>query len=135
MRALIREENRDRGVTFFLSSHLLHDIELLCDRIGVLHKGRLVAEGRIGDLLSQAISGFRVRCASGPAAFERLRQAIPDARPTIDSEGTITVQGDGEVLPRLHRALLDAGQPAVEVRPIRESLERYFLDLTEGVMG
>jgi ABC-type multidrug transport system ATPase subunit len=135
MRALIREENRDRGVTFFLSSHLLHDIELLCDRIGVLHRGRLVAEGRIGDLLSQAVSGFRVRVASGPAAFERLRAEVPDARPTIDAEGTITVHGDGAVLARLHRALLDAGQPAIELHPIRESLERYFLDLTEGVMG
>jgi ABC-2 type transport system ATP-binding protein len=135
MRDLIREENRERGVTFFLSSHLLHDVEALCDRIGVLHRGRLVAEGRIGDLLSRAISGFRVRVERPDVAFAALRTALADAQVSVDAEGTITAQGDGAILPRLHRALLDAGQPAVEVEPIRESLERYFLDLTEGVMG
>ena len=46
MRELIREENRERGVTFLLSSHLLDDIQRLCDRIGILHRGPLVAEGR-----------------------------------------------------------------------------------------
>jgi ABC-2 type transport system ATP-binding protein len=135
MRDLIREENRERGVTFFLSSHLLHDVEALCDRIGVLHRGRLVAEGRIADLLSRTISGFRVRCERPDLAYPRLLEALPEGSVTLDEEGTITASGDGEILSRLHRTLLEAGQPAVEVSPIRESLERYFLDLTEGVMG
>jgi ABC-2 type transport system ATP-binding protein len=135
MRDLIREENRERGVTFFLSSHLLHDVELLCDRIGVLHRGRLVAEGRIEDLLSRAVSGYRLRVGDAGKALARLRADVPATRPEADAEGTITVHGDASVLAPVHAALLAAGEPAQEVTPLRESLERYFLDLTEGVMG
>ena len=45
------------------------------------------------------------------------------------------VDGDEDLLPQLHRVLLGAGTPAMSVTPIRESLEKYFLDKTEGVMG
>jgi ABC-type multidrug transport system ATPase subunit len=135
MREFIREENQERGVTFLLSSHLLDDVQRLCDRIGILHRGKLVAEGRIGDLLSSAVSGYRVRCDKPAAALSQLVAALPDAKPRLDAEGTLHVDGDGAVLERMHRALLSAGSPASEVVPVRASLERYFLDLTEGVMG
>ena len=59
----------------------------------------------------------------------------PDSKPRLDSEGALHAAGDATILPRLHRALLDAGQPALELSPVRASLERYFLDLTDGVMG
>jgi ABC-2 type transport system ATP-binding protein len=135
MRALIREENRERGTTFLVSSHQLDDVERLCDRIGVLHRGRLVAGGRIVDLLSQAISGFRVRCDRPEAAMESIRRALPESAPAREPDGHVHVRGDASILSRLHRALLDAEAPAVEVLPVRASLERYFLDLTEGEMG
>jgi hypothetical protein len=64
-----------------------------------------------------------------------VAQALGDARVRLDAEGTIHVDGDASVLEPLHRALLAAGLPAGEVVPVRASLERYFLDLTEGVMG
>ena len=135
MREFIREENRERGVTFFLSSHLLDDIQRLCDRIGILHKGRLVAEGLIGDLLSSAVTGFRLRCATPSKGAEAASRALAPANVTLDSEGMIHVKGDATALPALHRALLDANEPAIELYPVRASLEAYFLDLTEGVMG
>jgi ABC-2 type transport system ATP-binding protein len=135
MRALILEENRERGVTFFLSSHLLHDVELLCDRIGILHRGTLVAEGRIDELLAASVSGFALRCEDLERGAAALTQALPEAKVVRNGDGTLFAGGDASILPRLHRALLDAGQPAVEIRPVRESLERYFLDLTEGEMG
>ncbi len=135
MRELIREENRERGVTFFLSSHLLDDIQRLCDRIGVLHRGKLVAEGRLEDLLSSAVTGFRLRCARPAEALDVVMAALPDARARLDGDGTIHVAGDASILPRLHRALLDAEHPVIEMVPVRASLEAYFLDLTEGVMG
>ena len=135
MREFIREENRERGVTFLLSSHLLDDIQRLCDRIGILHRGKLVAEGRIDDLLSSAVTGYQVVCARGAVAVEALAKALPEVGARLDAEGTIHVAGDAAILSRLHRALLDAGEPALELSPVRASLERYFLDLTDGVMG
>ena len=135
MREFIREESRTRGVTFFLSSHLLDDIQRLCDRIGILHKGRLVAEGLIGDLLSGAVTGYRVRCATLSKGAEAVARALGAAAVRADGDGTIHVKGDATILPALHRALLDVNEPATELYPVRASLEAYFLDLTEGVMG
>ena len=125
----------DRGVTFFLSSHLLDDIQRLCDRIGILHRGKLVAEGLIGDLLSSAVTGYRVRTATPAKGAEAASRALGPASVAVDSDGVIRVKGDETILPTLHRALLDANQPAIELFPVRASLEAYFLDLTEGVMG
>jgi ABC-type multidrug transport system ATPase subunit len=135
MRELLREECRDRGVTFFLSSHLLDDVQRLCDRIGILHRGRLVAEGLLGDLLSGAVTGYRLRTAIPSKGAEALARALPAAGVKTDGDGTIHVRGDATILPLLHRALLDANEPATELYPVRSSLEAYFLDLTEGVMG
>lgn len=52
VREVIRQRAHDEGVTFFLSSHLLHDVETLCDEVGILHRGRIVAGGRMETLLA-----------------------------------------------------------------------------------
>ena len=137
MREFIREENRERGVTFFLSSHLLDDIQRLCDRIGILHKGLLVAEGRIGDLLSSAVTGFRLRVERTEVAVAALaRRAARRRSARSDGEGTIHVQGDATILAAAPpRAARRGRRRPIELFPVRASLEAYFLDLTEGVMG
>jgi ABC-2 type transport system ATP-binding protein len=135
MRGLIRRERDERGVTFFLSSHLLHDVELLCDEVGIIHRGEMVAEGSLASLLSRAISGFQIETTDNGVALEALRRALPAAAPHRDADGVLFVDGDETVLPALHAALLAAGRPAVALTPIRGDLERYFLQKTEGVMG
>jgi len=135
MRRLIREERDERGVTFLISSHLLHDVELLCDEVGIIHRGRMVAEGRLGALLSQAITGFRVDTADNARAREALTARLPAGTVRRDEDGVLHVNGDESRLDALHGALLEAGLPALSVLPVRESLERYFLEKTEGVIG
>nr|MDJ0522810.1 ABC transporter ATP-binding protein [Planctomycetota bacterium] len=134
VRELILAERRENGVTFFLSSHLLHDVETLCDEVGIIHRGKMVAEGRIDTLLGGSISGYGVKTADNAAALRALKDALPKAKPRIvDDE--IHVDGDDALLPALGRALLQAGLPAIALRPLRETLERYFIEMTEGVMG
>jgi len=135
MRRLIREERDERGVTFLISSHLLHDVELLCDEVGIIHRGRMVAEGRLGELLSQAISGFRIDTVANAKALAALEERLPEARPRLDEDGVLHVDGDESRLEAIHGALLAGGAPALSVEPVRESLERYFLEKTEGVIG
>jgi ABC-2 type transport system ATP-binding protein len=135
MRNLIRRERDERGVTFFLSSHLLHDVELLCDEVGIIHRGKMVAEGPLSSLLSSAISGFRLETSDNAKAFESLRTNLPGAQPGRDTDGVLHVAGDENLLPALHRVLLAAGTPALAVTPVRGTLERYFLEKTEGVIG
>jgi hypothetical protein len=67
-------------------------------------------------------------------ALRTLQEALPKAKPRrVDDE--IHVDGDDALLPALGRALLQAGLPATSLRPLRETLERYFIEKTEGVMG
>jgi ABC-2 type transport system ATP-binding protein len=63
----ILAEERSRGATIFVNSHLLAETERLCDRIGILSHGRLVREGRLEDLLRSG-TGWEVRFAPGAAA-------------------------------------------------------------------
>jgi ABC-2 type transport system ATP-binding protein len=135
MRTLIRRERQERGVTFFLSSHLLHDVELLCDEVGIIHRGEMVAEGPIGALVTRAISGFQVETRDNAAALEALQTSLRYANPRRDDDGVLIVDGDEDVLPDLHGALLRAHVPAVSVTPRRGDLERFFIEKTEGVMG
>lgn len=134
VRELILTERREHGVTFFLSSHLLHDVETLCDEVGIIHRGRMVAAGRIEALLGGSVSGYSVKTADNEAALRVLHEALPQAKPRlVDDE--IHVDGDDALLPALSRSLLQAGLPATSLRPLRETLERYFIEKTDGVMG
>jgi ABC-2 type transport system ATP-binding protein len=135
MRDLVRREREQNGVTFFLSSHLLNDVQALCDEVGIVHRGRMVAEGRIGDLLSSAVSGFRLETAANERAVAALRASLPALAARLDERGAFVVDGGEAVLPDLHRVLLAARLPPIALTPIRESLEKYFLEKTEGVMG
>jgi ABC-type multidrug transport system ATPase subunit len=135
VRELMFAERKERGVTFFLSSHLLHDVETLCDQVGIIHRGAVVAEGRIEDLLAGSVSGFRVKTADDERALEALQRALPAAKPRRTDTNELLVDGDDAVLPALHRTLLEVGVPAQSVVAVRETLERYFIEMTEGVMG
>jgi ABC-2 type transport system ATP-binding protein len=135
MRTLIRRERDERHVTFFLSSHLLHDVELLCDDVGIVHRGEMVAEGPMERLVTRAVSGFRVETHDNERALAALLAKAPATSPRRDADGVLVVDGDESVLPALHGALLAAGLPAITVLPVRGDLERFFIEKTEGVIG
>ncbi len=111
---------RDRGKTIFLSSHLLSEIELVCDRVAVVNRGRLVRVGKLAELLAVAdqveivASGVEGRLfadatAQGPIA--RIRVGKKDQRATMEE----IWRANGEI---------------VSVNPIRRTLEQLFLELT-----
>lgn len=76
VREIIHEEN-DRGAAVFFSSHVLGQVELVCDRVGILHEGRLVAEGTLADLRSET--------GLGPdATVEDVFVSVTDGSVTID---------------------------------------------------
>ena len=111
---------RDRGKTIFLSSHLLSEIELVCDRVAVVNRGRLVRVGRLADLLEVAdrveivasgVTRHLFADATEQGSMVRVRVAKKDQRATIQQIWT-------------------AGGEVVSVNPIRRSLEELFLELT-----
>src|SRR5262245_57944311 len=123
MRGLLREF-ADRGGTVLLSSHLLHEVEALADRLVIIDLGRVVAQGTRAELL--AGRGTLVRAADGPALGAALRAAILVVYPSDD--GAFYVDAEpGEV----GRAALDGRVALTQLGPSDGSgLEQLFFDLT-----
>jgi ABC-2 type transport system ATP-binding protein len=129
MRELLRSLGR-RGHTVLLSSHVLGEVEQVCDRIAVINGGRLVADGTPDELRSRLGSGLLVVVADPvDKAVACLRDH--DAVTRVDTvDGTIRVTVDPALAADLNRRLVEAGVAVRELRPVRHSLEDAFLDLT-----
>jgi ABC-2 type transport system ATP-binding protein len=115
----------DRGAAVFLNSHLLSEVEQVCDRVAILDHGRVVASGDLDDVLGQAETQVRVDgiSASDLPAFERFGAA------TIEN-GRLTIRPmDADRVPDLIATLVAMGAKVFEVHSGRSSLERRFLDL------
>ena len=122
MRDLLRGY-ADQGGTVLLSSHLLHEVEVVADEIVMIGNGRIVAQGSKAELLQAA--GTVVRATDMPA----LRLALDTAglETTAPGDGTLRTEADAA---RVGRAALDAGVPLTELRTAEGGLEEKFLELT-----
>ncbi|WP_225851090.1 ABC transporter ATP-binding protein [Streptomyces sp. HPF1205] len=116
----------DGGTTVFLSSHQLGEVELVCDRVAVLRAGRLVEEGRVGDL-----SRAMVRVVVAPGDQERACRLLA-ARFALRTEGPDSVLVDCRDGRAVNEALGSGGVWPHEVRVERAGLEDLFLGLTGG---
>ncbi len=131
MRALVRQLGQgERSV--LLSSHLLGEVEQICDRVGVIQKGRLVVEGTVAELRGQA--GLFVR--AHPVARAREILAAVDGVGAIDEvAGVLRLTADPGLAPEVNRRLVEAGVAVSELRPAERSLEEVFLQLTHDGTG
>jgi len=118
----------DGGTTVFVSSHLLAEVEAVCDRVGVLSRGRLVAEGAPSVLRGAA---ERVRLdVDDVAKARRVLSAIAAVELSPESELPLRVRLLDEVTAaQVNAALVSAGVAVGALVPERESLEDVFLEL------
>ena len=130
VRELIQELARERGVTIFLSSHLLYEVELIATRMAIIHQGRLRVEGSVQDLLKQGQSSVLVKTDRPEEALRFLKTNEAYRSAAIHSDG-INVELDLERIPELNRQLVNAGFNVNGLIPQR-TLETYFLNLIEG---
>src|SRR6266513_1557155 len=118
---------RDRGCTVFFSSHVLSDAEALCNRVAILAKGRLVATGRLTDMLAFRASGWELVVAGvSEAALARIESRV--RRAVRIGEGRYTIDLPLEPAPEhLLAELTAAGAHLVSLNPIRQTLEDFFV--------
>ena len=131
MRRLIREIGRE-GRTVLLSSHLLNEVELTCDRVGVIANGKLVAEGTVDEL--RARSGGRtllVRAAPLDRAQQLLESFLKPDQVQV-AEGALVLSVDPSEAASINRRLVADGIDVSELRVSEQSLENVFLQLTEN---
>jgi ABC-2 type transport system ATP-binding protein len=123
MRDLILELKR-RGKTVFFSTHILPDVETLCDRVGVIVGGKLRDVGRLGELLSARVQAVELTAV----APEGAREALARGRLLAREGDTFTVAFDDErAADAAVRALLASGGRIVALTPHRETLEDFFM--------
>jgi ABC-2 type transport system ATP-binding protein len=127
MRTLIRGLGRG-GRTVLLSSHLMTEVEQICDRVGIIRKGRLVAEGTVEDL--RAEDALRIRVEPQDEA-RRLIAAMHGVGEVTVHDGHLRIATDPARSAAINRELVSAGLNVSEVCVERASLEDVFLELTQ----
>jgi ABC-2 type transport system ATP-binding protein len=127
-RKLIRRLRDELKLTVLLSSHLLTEIEQLCNRVGIIHEGRLLYEGG-PEALTAATSLYKVRVDNLAGAFELLNKE-PGLSVSQNGAAYLRVDGDAEALARANALLVGNGIKVYELSPAQQSLEEAFLRLT-----
>ena len=127
MRHLILRLNRERGMTVVLSSHLLGEVQQLCDQIAVLNQGRMIFHGKWTDLTGDAM---RYRLELDP--WEKAAALIA-THPgvTLSPDKLLTAPRDYDIAD-LITALVQAGIKVRAVEPLKQSLEELYLNLVGG---
>jgi len=129
-RALIRGLAVDQGKTVFLSSHLLHEVQQVCDRVAIISKGEIVRESTIADLLRQD-DGLRVEATPPDAA-----EAALATRWAVERDGGgLVVRATRAEAPEVVRRLVGAGVEVFRLVPEQRNLEEVFLAITQSETG
>jgi ABC-2 type transport system ATP-binding protein len=116
------------GHTIFLSSHLLHEVEQVCDEVAIVNHGKLVAQGRVADLLKQDAA---LLVEAEPLACVQETALRFGATYQASGPRSATVALAPERTPEFVSALVNAGAKVYKVTPWQTSLEHIFLELTD----
>ncbi len=122
------QRRRDAGLSVLLSSHLLHQVEQVCDRLGIFLAGRLVACGTVDELTGGGPGGWTIDVAAGgpPDRVGSVLAAVPGVRGVERRGGRWSVEATGDVRPAIARALVDAGIDLHEISHRRVDLDDVY---------
>jgi len=130
---LVRRLNRE-GTTVLLTTHYIEEAEALCDRIAILHHGRIIANDATSALVNRLTRESLNVSFDAPLpgdAAARLQAFAPQVAPDARSL-TLTYDRSQTTYEHLLQGLLDAGPPITAIRPVENRLEQVFLQLTRG---
>jgi ABC-2 type transport system ATP-binding protein len=133
MRVLI-QRLAGQGITIVLSSHLLAEVEEVCNRVAIVQKGRIAYEGEIADLKRAAGMTYRLATTNHERALAVCR-AQPGVADVRDRDGQISFVADERAVAELSQALVEAGALITALAPQGATLEELFFSLTENGAG
>ena len=131
-RTMIRAFVEDEGRTVFLSSHLLDEVERVCDHVAIVDHGRVIAQGSIGELTARST---RPEVIIGTDDLSHARTVLESnlhVRDVREYDGALrlTLHGDLDAVSELNASLVHAGIGVQRLEPVRRTLEQQFLDMT-----
>ncbi len=122
-------ELKSKGKTIIFSTHILSDVEALCDRIGVIVNGKIVKIGSIGGLFEGIETGYEAYIGDSDNGF--LRRAMGDLGVDIQKRGDfLSLRFKENIKEKVLKVVIDAGLDLVSFHPIQRSLEDLFLEET-----
>ena len=133
MRALVRRL-ADEGITVLLSSHLLTEVEELCNRVAIIRKGRILYEGSLVDLLATASEQYRLRAVE-PERARLVCLAQPGLEEVELVGNELVFRANEDAVAALSIALGQARIGFTSLAAHSTSLEELFLGMTEGEPG
>jgi ABC-2 type transport system ATP-binding protein len=130
MRALVHRLAED-GLTVLLSSHLMDEVEDLCDRVAIVTRGRVVYEGSLEELIASTSGRYDLRTTDdGPAAV--IARRAPGISDLASSSRGLSFAGDERAVAALTLELAQAGIGLRALVPRTATLEELFFRMTEG---
>jgi len=129
VRQLLRHLAGQEGITLFLSSHLLSEVEQVCNRVAVIDKGRVLVQGDVRELLRERTF---LHIMAEPAALARqILATLEYVRQVIVQEGTLRIDAPLDSAAAINAALVHGGCRVSALVPGRQSLGEFFLGLLE----
>lgn len=133
LRNYLKKLAHEEGVAVFVSSHLLSEMELMCDRVGVLQNGKLVSIQSIKDFVHKG-GASRVCVTVEPAQTEQAKRLIASLNKTAlpaENPGQLLIQMSKDEIPTVNKLLMDAGVQVYSIQTQEQTLEDKFLEITE----
>jgi len=125
---------REKGVTVFMSTHILSDIEALCDRVAILRKGKLAATGKLDELLAQSAETQSFEITLNGISPEILAPVLQNLNPVslvpTTSGARVQIEDENQI-ENVLAASRNLGGKLVSVQPVRQSLEELFVRETK----
>ncbi len=132
MRGFIREQAHTHGKTVFLSSHMLNEVEQVCDRVAIIHQGVLLREGPVELLLEGEVGQIRLQVQPIEKALQVIAARWSDAlSPSEGKDGDwLTLSINPDQAPFVVAELVQANVQVFQVVHKRQSLEEFFIAVT-----
>jgi len=132
MRGFIREQAHTHGKTVFLSSHMLNEVEQVCDRVAIINKGLLLREGPVETLLEEDIGQMRLQVQPIEKALQVIAARWSDALDSLESKDGdwLKLSLNLDQAPTVVAELVQADVQVFQVIHKRQSLEEFFIAVT-----
>ena len=130
IRTYIRKIAHEEGIAVFVSSHMLSEMQMMCDRIGIIQDGHLVSVETVGDFVGDMVNTV-IEVEPIEKAREYVEKTFPEFNPVVNG-AELFVSASRERVPALVKALAENGFNIYKISSGKKTLEEKFLEMTEG---
>ena len=132
VRELLKKLNKEQGISILISSHLLMEIEKLVTHVGIIHRGKLLFQGTLGDLHVKQNQDSILSIETNDN--ERAMQIISgmDFKPTHREQAVELILTDKQSIANINKKLVESGLDVYSVQILRNDLESIFMDLVKN---